>query len=84
MEPRADWAQGLGGSQVQELLSPSGWRVSPYQYADVFSNPEALRTTYNWDFMEASSCRHDQSLTPFPAPLPSLEDAGRGLKIPSF
>lgn len=31
---------------------------------------------YYWDFMEASSCRCDQLLTPCPAPL-SLED-GQG------
>ena len=38
-----------------------------------------------WGFMEASSRRHDQLLSPFPALLPSLENKGSGgLKIPSF
>ena len=35
---------------------------------------ETLQTRYNWDFMEASSQRHDRSLTPFLAPLLSLEN----------
>ena len=35
---------------------------------------EALQTPHYWDFMEASSRRHDQLLTPFSAPLPFLEN----------
>ena len=41
---------------------------------DVFTNLEAHRSPYNCNFMEASSRRHDKLLTPFPAPLSSLED----------
>lgn len=43
-----------------------------------------------WDFVEASPCRHDRLLTPFPAPLPSLENGGGAEKakllsiLPSF
>lgn len=43
---------------------------------DVFTNVEALCTFYDWDFGEASSCRHDESLTPFSAPPLSLENEG--------
>ena len=43
---------------------------------DVFTNLEALQNLYFWDFMEASSCRHDWSLTPFLALLPSLDNGG--------
>ena len=40
---------------------------------DVFINLEVLRTLCYWCFMEVFSNRHDQLLTPFPAPLPSLQ-----------
>ena len=71
----------LGGSHTQELLYPWNWTALP-------TNLEAQRTPYNWNFMEASSLRHDKLLTPFlapsfPAPLPSLEDWS-GLKTLSF
>lgn len=45
---------------------------------DTFANLEDLLTLYYWDIMEASSHRHDQLLTPFPFPLPSLKDGGWG------
>ena len=60
--------QGVG---VQELLSWWSWGASSFWYVDVFINLEALQASYSWDFMDASSCSHDQ-LTPSPAPLPSL------------
>ena len=70
--------QSLGGSCTQELLYLWNWTALP-------TNLEAQRTLYNWNFMEASSLRHDNLLIPFlapsfPAPLPSLKDWGR-LKI---
>ena len=40
---------------------------SPSQHVDVFTDVETLSTFGS--FMEASSYRHDQLLTPFPAPL---------------
>lgn len=49
----------------------------------VFIQLEALQTLYFWGFKEASSHRHDPSLTPFPLPLSSLEN-GDSAKIPSF
>ena len=39
----------------------------------VFANLEALQTPYYWDFLAASSHRHDQLLTQFLAPLSSGE-----------
>lgn len=53
---------------------------------DVFTNLEVLWTLYCWDFMKASSHRHDQIWTPFPSSLPPLEKLrglGMRLKIPS-
>ena len=47
------------------------------QYVDVFANLEPLWTPYFWDFMEASSRRHEQLLTPLLDWLPSLVDGGR-------
>lgn len=44
---------------------------------------EAFQALYFADFMEASSCTCDQSLTLFSALLPSQEKQG-GLKIPHF
>ena len=44
---------------------------------DVFANPKFTESHTAGSFMEASS-RYDQLLTPFPAPLPSWEDRGRG------
>ena len=61
-----------GASVPMEL----GCITPPAPSMDVFSNLEALQTPFSWDFMEASSQRCDQLLTPFPTPLPSLEDAG--------
>ena len=37
---------GLGGSQVQELLSLWSWGVSPSLYVDVFTNLEALQAPH--------------------------------------
>ena len=58
---------------MQELLS--AWSLV-YQPLGMCTNLEAPQIPYNWDFMEASQCGHDSSLTPFPAPLPSLENWG--------
>ena len=44
----------------------------------MFTNPEALQTPYFGDFMEASSRRHDQSLTLFASLLPSLRMGAEG------
>ena len=46
---------------------------------DVFTSLEALCILCNWDFNETSPRRYDLLLTPFPAPLPSLEK-GEGAK----
>ena len=71
--------RGLRAPQAQELLSPWSWGAPPSWYADVFSHLETLQTSYCWDFMEASSRRDDQLLTPFSAPLTLLEKWwGRG------
>ena len=46
---------------------------------------EQPQTSSCWDFMKASSFKLHQSLTPFPAPAPSLENSKeQGLKTPSF
>ena len=42
------------------------------------TNQEDDQTLYFGDFMEVSSCRHDQSLTSFSALLPSQENGGQG------
>lgn len=38
--------QGLGGSRVQEHLSPWSWGVPPSRCIDVFANLEAFRTPH--------------------------------------
>ena len=53
-------------------------RAELSQHLYVFTNPEALRAPSFWNFMEGSSHRRDQSLTPFSALLPSQENVGRG------
>lgn len=55
---------------MQELLFPQSWGTSPSQDMDVFTNLEAPQI-----FVEVL-CQHDQSLTSFPAPLPSPENGG--------
>ena len=42
--------QNLGGSQVQERLSPQNLGSSPSWYMDVFTNLETPFITYYWDF----------------------------------
>ena len=42
---------------------------------DIFINPEVLQTPYYWNFMGASSCKHDP-LIPFPNPLPFYRMGG--------
>ena len=72
---------GLGGSWVQELLSvwvgvhhaPSTWMCAPTWK---LSEPHIIGI-----FMEALSCRHDRSLTPFSALLRSQENGRRGWKV---
>ena len=60
--------RGLRGSQAQELLTPWSWGMSPtWKLSE-------LHTT--GIFVEASSRRHDQLLTPFPALLSSQENGG--------
>ena len=54
---RSFCTHGLG---VLHLLCP-----------DMFTSLEALFTLYCWDFMAASSHRHDRSFTPYSALLPS-------------
>lgn len=68
---KRDIEQSLGGSRVQELLShATGVRHPPIM--DMFTNPIL------WNFMEASSRRHDYLLTL------SLEDRRGVLKTPNF
>ena len=70
---------GLGGSQAQELLSLWSWGASPSWHVNVLTNLKALPTPYYWDFMEASSRRHDQFLTvSSPSPLSEGWGAGYG------
>ena len=54
------------GTSVPSLGVPFSPRLR------LFTSLEALQIPYYWDFMEASSYRHKQFLTPFPAPLLSL------------
>lgn len=51
---------------MQDLLSPV--RVHHPPCVDVFTNPEALRVSCYWRFMEVPSCEHDQLLTPIFSP----------------
>lgn len=66
------------GERMQNFYALS--RCIPLQYLDVFANPETPKPHMLVGFMEASSYRHDRSVTPFPAPLPFLW----GEKGPSF
>ena len=59
----------LGGSPAPELLSPWSW--------DMFTHLGALQTSHHWDILSWAY----QLLTPFPAPLPSLENGGWGLNF---
>lgn len=70
------WAES-GGS----IHSP-GTPLS--QHLPMFTHWEAFPTPYFWDFMEASSCRHDWSLAPFSAFLPSQENRGWGWKCQAY
>ena len=56
----------------QACYSPSSFKYSIW----TLSEPHTLGI-----FMEASSHRHDRSLTPFSALLPSQENGGRGRKF---
>ena len=64
------------------------WATEPQQqpcwYMGVFANLDALWLPHYLNFMEVFSCGHGPLLTPFPAPLPSLDNGVMGLKIPSF
>lgn len=53
------------------MLTP-GVTLSPHLH--VITDTEALQTPYFGDFYKGSSCQHDQSLTSFLIPLPSLEN----------
>lgn len=79
MKRHTGW--GLGRSSVQKLLSPWSWGVSPPGGA-VFASLKSLWISSHWAFEETSSYTHDQSLTPFPDQVLSLENEGIGLKIP--
>lgn len=48
------------------ISSPWSW-VHHLLACGQFNHPEAPRTPCYWDFMEASSCRHNQLLTLLPA-----------------
>ena len=76
--------QGLGGSWAQDLLSLWSWGMSPSQHGWVHNPKRLPKPPIIGIFMEASSCRHDQLLTPSPTPLPSLEKGGVRRPIPSF
>lgn len=54
------------------------------QHHRMFTNPEAHEPYTLGIFREASSCRHDQTLTSLPAPLPLWRMGWVGLRIPSF
>lgn len=66
--------------QEQKFLHLWSWVLHPPD-EDAFAHLEAERY---WDFVEASLCKHDQLLTPFPAPLSSVDGGGLRLKIPSI
>ena len=55
-----------------------GSRVHHPPDVNLFTNLEALQILYFWDCIGGSSIWHDQSLTPFPVHLPSLEDGRWG------
>lgn len=58
----------LCGSSMPSLDTPNS------QYLHLSTKPEASQTHSFEIFTEASSCRYDQLLTPFPAHCPSLEN----------
>ena len=63
---------------MQVLLSLWRCSTSPSWYKGVFSNLDVLWAHYYWDFVEASSHRHDQLLSLLPASRPTLEDEEGG------
>ena len=71
----------LGGSWAQKILSPLSWGMSLFWCMDVFTNLDAPKTLYYWDFMEASSQRHDPLVTSFPSLFSSSEDGEWGWKF---
>lgn len=74
--------QGLGGSQLQALLSPWSWHGWSLQLMDVFTDQEALHTHHGGRSKRTPSFRLDR-LTHPPAPLPS-RTVGVGQEGPSF
>ena len=76
---------GLKGSQVQELLSLWSWDASSSWHGCVYqpeSSPDALLLRFYGSFYKFYG--HDPLLTPFPAPLPSLENMGGNWKSQGF
>ena len=71
---------GLGGFWAQKLMYSDSCGVS-LSYADVLVYLEVLWCSCYWHFTEASSHKHDQSSTPFPGPIPFLEDVRWGWKF---
>lgn len=65
--------QGLGGS-AWELLSPLSWVVSSLGTCMCSTTWRLSKPLPFGIFMSASSCRHDQFLTPFSVFLPSEEN----------
>jgi len=73
----------LGGSWAPVPLESVGCATSPAGSCAHHPGSSPNASTFGI-LMEAFSRRLDQSLSPFPAPLPFLEDGGVGLNIPSF
>lgn len=66
----------MGGSQAQELLS-HGFGVCHPPGMSMFTHPPGNSPNLVLgDIMEALSCRHDESLTPFSALSPQENGAG--------
>ena len=67
-----------GRVQSTRAAVPWTWAVPSSQYTDMCTNLEVPRTPYYWDSTASSSHGPDQLLTPFPAPLATLEDGRWG------
>lgn len=56
----------VGEGPKHRSFCSQNWGESTSWYVGIFTKLKALQTPYNWCFMEAFSCRHNQLLVLFP------------------
>ena len=80
------WTSSLIDTEGKVLEGPESWSFHPcggggcYPPSTWLYSPAWQLTSPTVGFYGGFSSRHDWSLTPFPAPLPSLENGGGGYR----